>query len=230
MKVSIIVTSWNKTQFMAACGMACIASIRAFTDPKDYELIVIERAGYKLWDGHNTLNLKDGKYLEKTLEDDAGNSADMNEGVNLATGEYLVFIENDVILHENWLSNMLYYFEHNLADVLIPVQYHTTWENVQKWKSQTHEEACNPGLEEAGMVMMSRESFEKMGGWNEKMKRFLVWSSLINRANKVGLRIVTTYKTFITHIGGVSYWWQIENDKENSDLMMQEEIKVRSEE
>lgn len=227
MKVSIIVTSWNKVQFMAACGMSCIASIRAFTDPKDYELIVLE-TGIKLWDGHNTLGLKDCIHVEKEIEQDQGNSADMNEGARLATGEYLCFVENDVIVHEGWLSNMLYYFENDLADVVIPAQYHTTWENVQKWKSQTHEEAINRGIEEAGMLMMRKSDFEKVGGWNEKIKKFLMWDVFQYRLR--GLRVVTTFKTFITHIGGVSYWWQTENDRVNSDKIMAEEIKIRKEE
>ena len=222
-KVSIIVTSWNKVQFMAACGMACIASIRAFTDPKDYELIVVE-TGIPLWDGHGTLGLnKDTIYLHKELSQDQGNSADMNEGAKLATGEYLVFIENDVILHEGWLPHMLYYFEHSLADVVIPVQYHTTWENVQKWKSQSHEEAMNPGLEEAGLLMIKKDKFILTGGWNEKMKRIYMWKGFLERVNNVGLKIITTYKTFITHIGGVSYWWSTENDRENFDKAGKEE-------
>lgn len=223
MKVSIIVTTWNKTQFMAACGGACIASIRAFTDPKDYELIVIETAGYKLWDGHGTLGLKDCTYIQKTMEEDQGNSADMNEGAKLATGEYLVFIENDVFVHENWLPTMLYYLEHTIADAVVPVQYSTTWENMQKWKGQTMEKGYNSGLEEAGMVMIRKDKFELMGGWDEKMKRIYMWKGLLERLNKAGLRIITTYKTIITHIGGVSYWWSVENDKEAFDKAGQEE-------
>jgi glycosyltransferase involved in cell wall biosynthesis len=211
--ISIIVTTWNKTQFMAACGMACIQSIRAFTDPKDYELIVIETAdNYPLWDGHGTLNLKDGIYIKKTMEQDQGNSADMNEGARLAKGEYLCFIENDVILHENWLPNMLYYFEHNLADVVIPCQYHATWDEVQKWKSQTPEEACNPGLEEAGMLMIRKDVFEKTEKWNEKMKKLFMWKAFLQRIGN--LRILTTYKTLISHIGGVSYWDLYCNDQD----------------
>ena len=183
-----------------------------------------------MWDGHGTLGLKNNpKYIHRELEHDRGNSADMNQGARLSGGEYLCFIENDVILHPDWLPNMIYYLENNLADVVIPIQYHTSWENVQKWKSQSHEEGMNKGIEEAGMLMMRKDDFERIGGWDERIKKFLMWDVFQRKLGKAGLRTITTYKTFITHIGGVSYWWDEENDKKNSDKIMQEEIKIRSE-
>jgi GT2 family glycosyltransferase len=221
MKTSIIVTSWNKTQFMAACGGACITSIRAFTDPKDYELIVIE-TGIRLWDGHGTLGLKDNAvYIQKTMEQDQGNSADMNEGAKHATGELLCFVENDVIFHEDWLPNMVYYFEHNLVDVLLPYQYGMTWDYVQKYKNMPHEKAINAGMEEAGVLMIRKSLFDSVGGWNEKFKKIYMWKAFQQKLN--ALRMFTTYKVPITHIGGVSYWWHYINDGEGYNKAIKEE-------
>ena len=209
--------------------MACIASIRAFTDPKDYELIVVSTEGYKLWDGHKTLSLENCTYIQRTMENDQGNSADMNEGAKLATGEYVCFVENDVTFHENWLPTLRYYLEHDLADAIIPAQYHTTWENVQKWKSQTYEEGMNKGLEEAGVLMMRKDKFEEAGGWDERIKKVLMWKAFMIRLSRSHPRVVTTYKTFINHIGGVSYWWDTYNNKEEFDKITAEEIKILGE-
>lgn len=230
MKVSIIVTTWNKTQFMAACGMACIQSIRAFTDPKDYELIVIETAdNFPLWDDHKSLGLEDCTYIQKTMEQDQGNSADMNEGAKLATGEYLCFVENDIIFHPNWLENMVYYLDNDIADVIIPCQYHATWDRKKKWEKnlpdkEGPDEGYNPGIEESGVLLIKKDKFDSIGGWDEQMKRCFMWKAFMRRA--IGLRIITTYKTWITHIGGVSYWWSAVNDKENFDKQTREESKL----
>jgi len=203
---------------MVFCGMATINSIRIYTDPKDYELIVMQ-TGMDLWDGHETLGLKDIKddtiYIKRPLEQDQGNSADMNEGAKLAHGEYLVFIENDVILHENWLPNMLYYLEHDLADVVVPTQYRATWETMKEWKDKSMEEGIENGLQDAGMLMIRKDKFEQAGGWNEKIKQIYMWKAFVNRLNKIGARIITTQKVFMSHITGISYWWQYMFDSEH---------------
>jgi GT2 family glycosyltransferase len=102
--VSIITLSWNAPQFTANA----LASIRAHTS-EPYEVIVVDNGS-----GPETLEML------KTIDDphvriiynaaNRGYAGGNNDGIVAARGEYLVLLNNDVIVTEGWLDGLLWPF------------------------------------------------------------------------------------------------------------------------
>jgi glycosyltransferase involved in cell wall biosynthesis/GT2 family glycosyltransferase len=91
--LSIVVLSWDKPEFTRAC----IDSIRAHTS-LPYELIVVDNG-----------SAGSTRRLVRQLADIAvlnprnlGFSGGMNKGLSVASGEFVAFINNDVVLPPHW--------------------------------------------------------------------------------------------------------------------------------
>lgn len=229
-KSSIIFTCWNQAQSLAQISMCALASIRAYTNPAEYELIVVDTMPkFEMLDSYHVLDFKgektkNTKYIRN--KEDKGYCANMNQGAKLATGDYLVFYENDIIVSENWLPNLRYYLDNDLADVVCPNQVLGYWQQMEEYKKKSFEEAISPGIQEQGMMMIRKEIFEKTGGWDERFKKIYGWAAYKKRLVVVTSRIITTDKVFINHIAGSTYWWSVYYDKENYEKVGHQEALV----
>ncbi len=96
---SIIILTYNQLEYTKIC----IESIRKFTNPDSYEIIIIDN------------NSTDGtiNWL-KTQEDvtviynneNLGFPKGCNQGIKIAKGDNILLLNNDTIVTPNWLSNM----------------------------------------------------------------------------------------------------------------------------
>ena len=205
-KVSIIYTAYNPTKMIAQVSMATLANIRKYTEPEDYELIVIDSAPkFQMLDDYGALQLdRDGKYV--VVEEDEGYCAAMNRGAKLAKYDYLCFIENDIFVVEDWLEDLRYYLDNELADVIVPDQIPRTREEILKFRDMSFEAAQTPGIQEQGMMMIRKEIFEKTGGWPEEFKKVYGWAAFKPRLTGVTKLISTTHKVQIGHIAGLTFF------------------------
>jgi len=190
--------------------MSCIADINKHTNPDEYELILIEdvveeventvpkgkRHHYKFRDPW-------GKYkIDKhiILEEKTSYSKKMNLAAKYANGEYLMFVQNDVFVDDNWLSDLRYYLENDLADCMIPNQFPLLREEYLLSKKETHEENLGKGHRDACLVAITKDAFEKVGGFNEELEAFVEADFYGRFPGPHGLRINTTSKVSLTHI------------------------------
>src|SRR5258708_1503712 len=112
MKTSIIMTCYNQTPWLAHCTMAAIANVTRYTNPDEYELILMsDSEKFPIRDDYHVLKID--RY-EKTQG--MSYTKSMNEGAKLATGDVLVFLQNDVFVWEGWLSTMRGYIDQGYAD------------------------------------------------------------------------------------------------------------------
>src|SRR3990167_9513969 len=134
MKTSIIFTAYSANINLAQMSMTALANIRKYTDSDDYELIVIDNEPKSsIKDDYKALKLgSDGHYIIN--DKDIGYPGSMNQGAKLATGEYLLFMENDILVWENWLTDLRYYLDNNLADTIGPDQIPRTREEILKFR------------------------------------------------------------------------------------------------
>ena len=101
---SIIVPGWNQLEFTKQC----IAALKEHTRPA-WELIVIDNGST---DG-TALYLegaRDMAAVPVTLVSNATNlgfPAAINQGLQLARGEYLVLLNNDVVVTDGWLDQLI---------------------------------------------------------------------------------------------------------------------------
>ena len=226
MKTSIIFTAYSANINLAQMSMSTLANIRQYTDPKDYELIVIDNEPKSaIKDDYGALKLgSDGHYIIN--EKDKGYPAAMNQGAKLATGQYLLFMENDIFVWENWLPRLRYYLEHNLTDTIGPDQVPHTRKEVLKYRRMSYEKAMTPGIQEQGMIMMKRSKFETTGGWDEKYWKFFGWPPFITKITRMGFRVNNTKKVLITHVCGTTVYDEYSKNNAKFNKDMKNEAKI----
>src|ERR1700733_12481741 len=101
---SIIILCWNHIEYT----QQCIAALKEHTRP-DWELIVIDNGstdGTAIYlDG-----ARDMAAVPVTVVTNATNlgfPAAINQGLQLARGEYLVLLNNDVVVTDGWLDQLI---------------------------------------------------------------------------------------------------------------------------
>ncbi|CUH96257.1 hypothetical protein P22_2347 [Propionispora sp. 2/2-37] len=100
METSIIILTYNKLKYTKKC----IESIRAYTTPGTYEIIVVDN------------NSTDGtvQWLKKQQDirvifnkENKGFPKGCNQGMEVARGNNIMLLNNDVIVTQYWLDNLL---------------------------------------------------------------------------------------------------------------------------
>lgn len=98
-KTSIVILTYNQLQYT----QACIASIRKFTEPRTYEIIVVDNLST---DGTREWLAEQTDILTLYNEENVGFPKGCNQGMKLASGDAVLLLNNDVIVTDNWLSLM----------------------------------------------------------------------------------------------------------------------------
>lgn len=98
---SIVIPSYNQQQYLADC----IESIGKYT-PEPHEIIVVDN-GSTDGTADYLRSLKKRTVRYKICERNLGFAGGVNQGLMMARGATLMFLNNDTIVTENWLSNQL---------------------------------------------------------------------------------------------------------------------------
>ncbi|MEW9669522.1 glycosyltransferase [Ammoniphilus sp. 3BR4] len=100
MKTSIIILTCNKLEYTKLC----INSIREYTKEGSYEIIVV--------DNHSSDGTVEWLSAQKDIisilnNENLGFPKGCNQGIELASGENILLLNNDTIVTENWLNNLI---------------------------------------------------------------------------------------------------------------------------
>ena len=101
---SIVVPCWNQLEFTRQC----IAALRGYTRPP-WELIVIDN-GSTDGTGAYLSGVQDAAAVPVTVVSNSTNRgfpAAINQGLQQARGEYLVLLNNDVVVTDAWLDQLI---------------------------------------------------------------------------------------------------------------------------
>jgi GT2 family glycosyltransferase len=99
-KTSIVILTYNKLEYTKQC----IESIREFTEKDSYELIVVDNNSTD----ETTNWLKEQKDIKTIFnEDNKGFPKGCNQGIELATGDNVLLLNNDTVVAKNWLDNLI---------------------------------------------------------------------------------------------------------------------------
>lgn len=181
---------------------AAMGNIQKYTDTDDYEFILMDNGTYTIIDTkYNCIEADQHIVNEK----DIGFSASMNLGAKESNPDfpYICFIHNDVFVHEGWLPKLLKHLtekkiDGRVADIVAPSQGYITRQQVLDSYANKIDRLDN----DAGLFLMSKESFKKTGGWDERMKS--VYQDYVFRKKAIkdsGLEFRQTSDVIITHIG-----------------------------
>ena len=102
-KTSIIIALWNQLAYT----IQCLESLEAFT-PEEHEVILIDNGstdGTVAWLTERLPKHPEYKLIVNDTNLGAGKAT--NQGIGIATGEYICFLNNDVVLSKEWLKGLI---------------------------------------------------------------------------------------------------------------------------
>jgi GT2 family glycosyltransferase len=172
----------------------CIACIRKYTDG-DYELILVDNE--PTMDFYHEYDVyKPYVYIKVDPKENVYQS--YNRGAKVAKGNILMFIQNDVFVHERTINKLAEYLKK--YDVAYPQQYPITREDVLDIYSVNDGEDTKVGWRDAGLLAITREAFDRSGGWDERYHNLLGEAAYYSRIDAAGLSWTDRTNAFITHI------------------------------
>jgi GT2 family glycosyltransferase len=212
---SIIVITYNKLDY----NKFCIESIRKYTEPHSYELIVIDNHST---DG--TVEWLQGQQDVKVIlnSENAGFPAGCNQGIKAAKENNILLLNNDTIVTPNWLTNLTkcLYSASDIGAVgavtnscsnfqSIPCEYSSVEEMIRFAGQVNH---SNPGLWEdrtrlvGYCLLIKDEVINKIGLFDEDFSPGNYEDDdYCLRIRKAGYRLVLCRDTFVHHFGSVSF-------------------------
>lgn len=197
--ISIILNSYNPTRVHLHTTMACLAAITKFTDDP-YELIVVDNKpdgmDEPLLIRDDYHNLHPYTYILNNENQTAYHC--YNQGAEAAKGDKLVFIQSDVFCHEQTINKLVKYLDE--WDIAFPQQVPITREEVKQIYTVPDGVATDIGGRDAGMIAMTREAYDKSGGWDGRFKNLLGEKAFFIRWDNAGLTWTDRTNCFITHI------------------------------
>ncbi|MDF2667924.1 MAG: glycosyl transferase family 2 [Paenibacillus sp.] len=212
---SIIIPSFNQVGYLKDC----IESIERYT-PEPHEIIVVDN-GSTDGTADYLRSLSGGAVRHKISEQNLGFAGGVNQGLMMARGSRLLFLNNDTIATEGWLSNLLACLHSNdkfglvgpvtnyiSGDQLIETTYSSLDEmhhfakslnrsDSEKWKTT--------GRLTGFCVLMTRDVFRRLGYLDEGFEIGNCEDDDYGfRARLLGLELIIAHDTFIHHVGSTT--------------------------
>jgi len=214
MKTSIIIPTYNGLHIL----IQCIERIRKHT-PEEYEIIVIDNNS----DDGTVGYLKTQKDIKAVYNtENVGFARGCNQGIEIASGENILFLNNDIIVTEGWLGSMLkLLYSHEKIAMVGPVSnYVSGYQQIPVTYSDISgidkfaEEYCkkNAGCFRTvrrlvGFCLLAKKKvLDGIGYFDE---RFGIGNyeddDLCYRAYKKGYTLKIALDSFVHHIGHVTF-------------------------
>lgn len=209
--VSIIIITYNKLD-LTKC---CLRSIKLNTII-ECEIIVVDN------------NSKDGTqdYIKEKLVDYCSNckyifnsenlgfAPAVNQGISIATGDYICLLNNDVIVKKNWISNMIKILKAN-EDVAIvgPMSQGTFYPQYIEDEKQLPHNIKYSNILYGFCMVFEKKLIEKIGLFDETFKIGNFEDHDFNeRAIKIGKKLLIDGNTFVEHVCHASWESKIKLD------------------
>lgn len=191
--ISIILNSYSPLKSQRHMDMACIADIRRFTD-SDVEIIIVDNdQTHRFRDDFNVL----APYLIIENKQNKTVYASYNQGAKIARGDKLMFIQNDVYVHEGCIDKLARYLDD--WDVAFPQQIELTREQVKQLYLTPDGGTAPFGQRDAGLLAITREAFDRVGGWCEEYHNLLGEAAFYQKLDKQ-LSWTDRTNAIVTHI------------------------------
>lgn len=218
-KTSIIIPAYFAAYHLFHYTGNCIGSIREHTDKLDtpYEIILVIN-------GSKDSAIKFSN-LEETLcdkvivnEENMGYGYAMNQGIRASVGQYLCFMNNDVMVFEHWLEDMLEALR-CLDLVMATPMYGKPFaraKEAEELRKKTERELPETGrpysqslaedflsdFRDFSCALTRRSLMEEVGLFNEKLFAYKEDIDLYNRLDAAGKKYASTKRVNTFHVIG----------------------------
>ena len=204
MKLSVITLTLNKLEYTKNF----IESLKKYT--KDFELIIVDNGST---DGtvEYIKSMPDIKLIQNT--ENKGFSAGNNQGIEIAQGEYIGFLNNDILLYPNWFEACKRVFENEKAGFVSPRHINPHYDNtnpkkyIKYFQGFHYDKPYEKSFDECvfSCVITKREVLDKIGVFDENFfPAFFEDNDLKYRAIEAGYGIYVTNEAGFFHFGSVT--------------------------
>jgi GT2 family glycosyltransferase/glycosyltransferase involved in cell wall biosynthesis len=235
-KVSVIIISYNNLKYTRLC----LQSILENTQYPNYEIIIIDNAsndGTRLFlTEFSSQNMNVNVILnEKNLGFPKAN----NQGLKVSSGEYIVLLNNDVVVTRGWLSKLLRHLDNqeigmvgpvtnfcgNEAKIEVPyiINNVTNLKKMQEFAESYIKKHLEPSFFKIDMlamfcVAMRRDAFEKIGFLDEQFGIGMFEDDdYALRLKNAGYKLICAEDIFVHHFGKAAF-----NNVKNYDEIFNE--------
>jgi len=217
-KVSIIVLVWNNLNIT----IQCLLSIMQYT-AHPFELIIIDNGSTK--EVRAWVSRKLGRYehvLYHRNETNQGFPQGCNDGINLATGDHILLLNNDTIVTPFWISRLIATFSDEKVGMVGPMSVRNgseqnigiiPYKNTKEMITFSNHYARNNlgAVDEIGVIiglcmLIRKEVWQQLGGLdpiygfgNGEDSDYCI------RCHRLGYSIVIVQDIFIDHVGSVTF-------------------------
>jgi len=214
MRISIIVPVYNKWEETKACLDSLMK-----TKTDDDEVIVMDNgsnddvaASLAFYSGIK------GRHNDENL----GFPKAVNQGVSLASGEYVCIMNNDIVVAGNWIDLLIDHIEKGHADIVGPITNESSgkqarlvkiYRNYEELEITAREvaEVNQARFTEVGwligfLMVCPRTIFEKLGGFDERYKMGN-WEDIdfCYSAKQAGYTLAIAEDVYVHHFGTASF-------------------------
>lgn len=234
-KVTIVIPVYNQFDYTHACIKSIIDTVKDVS----YEIIIGD-------DMSTDATRKIKKYISgirvNINKTDHGFLMNCNRAAKLAKGEYIIFLNNDTQVHEEWLSSLVTLIESDdkigmvgsklvYPDGSLQEAGGIIWSDASGWNYGRNQDADMPEYNyvrecdyiSGASIMISKSLWNEIGGFDERFKpAYCEDSDLAFEVRKRGYKVMYQPKSVVTHFEGVSNGtdldsglkkYQVENSK-----------------
>ena len=187
----------------------CIGSVREHTDSKvtPYEIILIVN-------GKTGIGFKEPKDSNAdkliTNEENRGYSFAMNQGIRMSQGEYIVLLNNDTMVFDNWLPDMQEALNHGLDMVMATPMYGKPYARAKEAAEIREREMRGPventysDFADFACAAMKKGLFDEVGVFNEQFFSYCGDLDFMRRMNKKNKKFASSKRVNIFHVIGAT--------------------------
>ncbi len=212
-KVSVVVVTYNNLDLTRAC----LSSLDERSEYERLEIIVVDNASSDGSPAFLSEWVAGGSNRKLILNDDnRGFAAANNQGLGIATGDYLVMLNNDTYVTPGWIRTMVRHLERDKTigligpvtnnignEAKIDIEYESMEDMLLKSAAHTRRHIGQIySLRTAAFfcVMMPRTTYERVGTLDEAFGRgFFEDDDYCRRIEQLSLRVVCAEDVFIHH-------------------------------
>lgn len=216
-KVSIVIPVYNEFQYTYDCIRTLAQNIKNVS----YEIIV--------GDDESTDDTKKIKKFIKNIKvninhTDHGFLMNCNRAAELAEGEYIVFLNNDTLVMENWLESLVELIESDetigmvgskliYPDGRLQEAGGILWKDASAWNYGRYQDANMPEYNyvrecdyiSGASIMIRKALWEEIGGFDQRfIPAYCEDSDLAFEVRKHGYKVMYQPKSVVMHFEGVS--------------------------